>query len=215
MKKCENCGSNHDENYGSGRFCTIKCSRGFSTKSKRLEINLVVSLKNRKPDVDIICKLCNKKFTRPFKRRHQTYCSQLCSSRSSGWKNHDKVDWSYVNKKAYADGRNYVSGGNTKWFGYKDIKVQGSYELKACQKLDSLKSDGEIKDWVYSKNRFKYKESENIERTYIIDFTITLNDDSIKFIEVKGRENEIDHIKWETVRNLGYDLEIWRKSDLF
>lgn len=36
---CENCGIEHDGSYGSGRFCCTKCSRGFSTKAKRKEIN--------------------------------------------------------------------------------------------------------------------------------------------------------------------------------
>ena len=43
MKKCENCGEEHDGTYGSGRFCSTKCSRGFSTKDKRVEINKKVS----------------------------------------------------------------------------------------------------------------------------------------------------------------------------
>ena len=38
MKNCENCKNEHDGSYGSGRFCSIKCSRGFSTKEKRKEI---------------------------------------------------------------------------------------------------------------------------------------------------------------------------------
>ncbi|MFW5988461.1 MAG: HNH endonuclease signature motif containing protein [bacterium] len=41
--KCENCGNEHDGSYGSGRFCSSKCARGFSTKSKRKEINEKVS----------------------------------------------------------------------------------------------------------------------------------------------------------------------------
>ena len=41
--KCENCGIDHDGEYGSGRFCSAKCARGFSTKSKRKEINEKVS----------------------------------------------------------------------------------------------------------------------------------------------------------------------------
>lgn len=40
---CENCNSEHLGEYGSGRFCSAKCARGFSTKSKRNEINLKVS----------------------------------------------------------------------------------------------------------------------------------------------------------------------------
>lgn len=35
MKNCENCKSEHDGTYGSGRFCSTKCARGFSTKAKR------------------------------------------------------------------------------------------------------------------------------------------------------------------------------------
>jgi hypothetical protein len=42
---CENCKEEHDGRYGSGRFCGIKCARGFSTKNKRKEINSKVSAK--------------------------------------------------------------------------------------------------------------------------------------------------------------------------
>lgn len=41
--KCENCGKQHDGDYGSGRFCSVKCARCFSTKKTRLEINQKVS----------------------------------------------------------------------------------------------------------------------------------------------------------------------------
>jgi len=43
--KCENCNQEHDGNFGSGRFCCKSCSRAFSTKSKRKDINLKVSEK--------------------------------------------------------------------------------------------------------------------------------------------------------------------------
>ena len=43
--KCENCSKEHDGSYGSGRFCSSKCARGFSTKEKRDEINRKVSAK--------------------------------------------------------------------------------------------------------------------------------------------------------------------------
>ena len=49
--KCENCPKQYDVIiYGSGRFCSEKCARGFSTKYKRIEINQKVStkLKGRK-----------------------------------------------------------------------------------------------------------------------------------------------------------------------
>lgn len=42
---CENCFIIHLGDYGSGRFCSSKCARSFSTKNKRQEINLTVSEK--------------------------------------------------------------------------------------------------------------------------------------------------------------------------
>lgn len=43
MKACENCHQTITEAFGSGRFCCIKCSRSFSTKASREEINRKVS----------------------------------------------------------------------------------------------------------------------------------------------------------------------------
>ncbi len=40
---CEKCLKIHDGSYGSGRFCSSKCARSFSTKNKRAEINKKVS----------------------------------------------------------------------------------------------------------------------------------------------------------------------------
>jgi RNA polymerase subunit RPABC4/transcription elongation factor Spt4 len=41
--KCEHCDKEHDGDYASGRFCSNRCARGFSTKGKRAEINEKVS----------------------------------------------------------------------------------------------------------------------------------------------------------------------------
>ena len=37
--KCEYCGKEHDGKYGSGRFCSAHCARGYSTLGGRSEIN--------------------------------------------------------------------------------------------------------------------------------------------------------------------------------
>lgn len=42
---CERCQENHSGSYGSGRFCSLKCARSFSTSKKRLAINKAVSLR--------------------------------------------------------------------------------------------------------------------------------------------------------------------------
>ena len=60
---CENCGKEHDGFYGSGRFCSSKCARGFSTKAKREEINEKVSKKLQKPEKYNYCKKCGVKLS--------------------------------------------------------------------------------------------------------------------------------------------------------
>jgi len=52
--KCEKCGKDHNGLYGSGRFCSEKCARSFSTYEKREEINRKVSQKLKGIDYSIL-----------------------------------------------------------------------------------------------------------------------------------------------------------------
>lgn len=45
VRICEGCGQEHNGQYGSGRFCTSGCARGFATRAKREEINSKVAMK--------------------------------------------------------------------------------------------------------------------------------------------------------------------------
>ena len=81
--KCENCGIDHDGEYGSGRFCSAKCARGFSTKSKRKEINekvaktLVGRKKQPTPEERKVhkCKHCGKGYVKNANRiGHERFC---------------------------------------------------------------------------------------------------------------------------------------------
>lgn len=51
MNICESCGIKHDGSYGSGRFCSKECARGFSHKNFKLSENakekISASLKKR------------------------------------------------------------------------------------------------------------------------------------------------------------------------
>lgn len=49
--KCEVCDLEHDGSYGSGRFCCVKCARGFSTLNNRDEINHKRSATNKERGV--------------------------------------------------------------------------------------------------------------------------------------------------------------------
>jgi len=215
MKKCENCGNNHEGQYGSGRFCSSKCSRGFSTKEKRKEINEKVSKTLKKITLEPKeCLVCKKIFL-PKRRNSQKLCSKSCSGKYANlFLDRSIVDWSEVNKKSYAEGKNFPAGGTTKWLEYKDIKVQGTYEFKACQILDSLLEEGSIISWKYSAVRIPYKDMNGINRTYITDFLVETKESRF-LLEVKGRETELDYLKWEAARDQGWELKVWRKKDLF
>lgn len=84
MKNCENCDQGHIGEYGSGRFCSSKCARGFSTKSKRKEINEKIreALKKKgNPKIKKKCKLCKRNFEIQWSKRHQIFCSVSCSTK--------------------------------------------------------------------------------------------------------------------------------------
>ena len=83
MKTCENCSCENDGSYGSGRFCSVKCSRGFSTKANRKEINEKVSKKlmgTGNSDIKKKCVICKRYFIIKFNKRNQITCSNKCSA---------------------------------------------------------------------------------------------------------------------------------------
>lgn len=94
---CENCNKEHDGSYGSGRFCSCKCARAFSSKIKRKEINEKVSktLKGRKLNfcnrwknhiksnkirfIEGHCEYCNKIINIAYKKKNRRhYCNGKC-----------------------------------------------------------------------------------------------------------------------------------------
>lgn len=87
---CENCSKVHDGSYGSGRFCSAKCARGFSSKINRTETNRKIgNALSGKKQINInrskklphskvffhVCVTCMKPFTTMLRR---TTCSIAC-----------------------------------------------------------------------------------------------------------------------------------------
>lgn len=83
VNTCEACYLEHDGSYGSGRFCGSKCSRGFSTKAKRKEINEQVSRKLTGIPIALHkCEKCNRTFREKSKCiEHQ----KLCGPKPRAW----------------------------------------------------------------------------------------------------------------------------------
>ena len=94
MKICENCKDEHNGEYASGRFCSKKCARGFSTKAKRSIINKKVSKTLKEYSysqrgtiiVKNKCENCGKEFKVLYGKRKQKTCSKKCGSILK-WKN--------------------------------------------------------------------------------------------------------------------------------
>lgn len=141
MKNCENCGNEHDGSYGSGRFCSVKCARGFSTKEKRSLINEKISTTingSGNNTVKKICLNCKEKFEVPFNKRNQKCCSKTCSisySNKIKWKDKD-----YKNKMSNLAKERHINNENFGWQTRKKFSM--SYpEIIADKKLKELGID--------------------------------------------------------------------------
>ena len=175
------------------------------------------------------CEFCGNEFQ--LKKKNQKFCSRLCSSKTNIKIMQEKykkiIDekikenpnyWSEYHKKLYADGKNYIAGGTCKWIEVETsnglIKVQGTYEKRMCNILDIWKTKNIIKNWEYTNDKYKYIGIDKKEHTYLLDFKVIQNDGNFYYIETKGYIKENDEFKWNTVRNLGYRLDIIFKKDL-
>lgn len=79
--KCESCNVEHNGKYGSGRFCSSKCARGFSTKNNREEINKKVSktmLGSGAGRELVVCLNCKTRIEDRIKKKRK-FCSKRCA----------------------------------------------------------------------------------------------------------------------------------------
>ncbi len=86
MNRCENCNKLLTTLYGSGRFCSERCSRSYSTKKNRKEISAAVSrtLKNRTVTlIEKRCEYCDETFTSLIRKRAR-FCTKRCAALSRG-----------------------------------------------------------------------------------------------------------------------------------
>ena len=89
MSKCEFCTNPADPNYGSGRFCGVRCARSFATSRNKKEIYAKVSKSltgKGNPQVELRCEFCGESFARSWRKRKQKFCSRSCSMRGN-WAN--------------------------------------------------------------------------------------------------------------------------------
>jgi hypothetical protein len=236
--KCENCEKEHDGTYGSGRFCSKKCARGFSTKAKRKEINEKI----RKPLIQKICLECNKKFT--TKKRFQKFCSCSCSvtfnnrlnkehlsyarkqylnthidAKNKFLENASKWGKSHKGKSLTEEHKRKISlgnkGGRCSWyeiikFNGEKIKVQGSYELRFTKILNNL-DENWIKPSIWNReHQFQWWDKNGKSHWYTPDFW---SPKLQKYFEIKGFWRKGDEEKKDFIYSLK-NVEIVFLKDL-
>jgi len=207
---CENCKDDHNGSYGSGRFCSLKCARGFSSKAKRNEINEKVSkimklklsmgLKvgfakiNNNNIVQSFCEICGKEYTtRTYKNGLWIKtCSKECATKL-------RVKTYHKNTNKNVGGYRKGSGrGKSGW--YKEYWCDSSYELAYV--IYNLEHNIPFKR---NTEGFKYI-WKNKEHTYFPDYIV-----NEKYIEIKGYETKQNIFKYNAVLK---PLIILRKKDL-
>lgn len=94
MNMCETCKNEHSGKYGSGRFCSTKCARSFSTSKDRKAINSKIGKSlTGKPSFFLgklkvlreerMCPKCKSTFTTRVKSNTR-YCSRKCGGFNGG-----------------------------------------------------------------------------------------------------------------------------------
>lgn len=197
MAICENCESEHNGIYGTGRFCSAKCARGFSTKAKRDEINKKVSEKTRNTvfvqgtRVNISTKLC-KKCNLVEVKRTQKYCDEcrpIALSENISKKNKGKT------------GGHREKSGRGICGNYEGFFFQSSWELAwIIFSLDHGKiftRNNEKFSYVYGNKTYKY----------VPDFIL----DNGEYVEVKGYWTD----KWQSkMDQFPYKLIVIGKQEI-
>lgn len=200
---CENCNTLHDGTYGAGRFCSIKCARGFSTKKKRKEINEKVKNKLTKDPYIKICKGCESTFK--TKKPHIQYCSMSCASTHSGT---NGMTWTVKDSSKMGGLRN--GGGRTKVFEYINAYNDKMYlnvdEIQIAKILDESGYE-----WVRNSVGFHYETLDGNSRKYYPDFYVpSLN----LYVEYKGWvTSEMEHKMKDAVSKSGIKLLVIYSND--
>jgi len=187
---CENCGKLHDGLYGSGRFCSKECSKGFSTKGKRSSINERISKKLTKEKIFKVCKNCQQIFEDVRRKKKQEFCSNSCSLKYK-WKNEEyKEDMSKMSSKLAT--KRHLNKDNS--FGWKSRnKIKPSYP-------ESIAINFFVSNDINFIREFK-------EGKYFIDFI--LPDEKIAIEIDGGQHNKAERKKTDLEKDIHLKSKGW------
>lgn len=156
--------------------------------------------------ITLKCRVCNKDFIQVV--------SKMCSNKTQTCGKDCRRKIQSVDMISQYKNGKLVYGGTTKWLKYKDIKVQGSYEYRTCIILDKWLESKKIQNWEYTNDRFGYIGIDGKNHNYLMDFKVWNNDGTFYYIEIKGYQKENDKLKWKSVQENGYKLEVWFEKEI-
>lgn len=119
--KCENCNNEHSGQYGSGRFCSSRCARSFSTSKARKEINQKVSQKLSGISMSIDER----------KKRSFTHTDKA----KDAIKRAVQLRWSKIPKITIEQNRARVLSNTQAYYARKSNAISPSTDLKLIQKI--------------------------------------------------------------------------------
>ena len=205
---CDNCECSHDGRYGSGRFCSTKCARGYSTKIRRSEINEKVALSIRRTrGTDFrTCSVCNSRLTwshfadlaKKLGTNETKFCSENCKLAAKDKQNRSSA---FRQKMSDAAIRRLEKG--EVWFGKQNfIEVFGK-SIRCDSLLERsfvlwISRDEKVKDVRRSNVWIPYNEA-GITRRYNPDFIVEFKDGSLAIAEVKSERVGKNDV-WEDYR---------------
>ena len=180
--KCENCDIQHDGAYGSGRFCSSKCARGFSTKKNRVKINEKKrkTLLERHKKQEKWCLRCGMSLGVNY-RKGTKFCSKQCSYIPLTREQKDHLSQLAMDRDLKGS---YGVRCIVKW-GEQEIKTDSILEVVCVQYLLEELNAESIKR---SKLSLPYTDYLGIERKYNPDFEVIL-DGKLCIVECKSHQH--------------------------
>lgn len=204
-KTCKMCGKKYYEAWtksGYSDFCSRECSKGYSTKAKRQEINEKVSKVLNDLNFDKIkdynanpkvCPICSK--TLPYKRRNKKTCCKECAKKLRAL--------AHIGNPTGKCGGYREGSGRSKSGYYNDIFMGSTYEL--VYYIYQIDHGINIQR---NEDKFEYQ-WEGKTHTYLPDFIV-----HGKYIEIKGYHTPVVDVKISAVENAGFAIEVIYLKDL-
>lgn len=207
--KCENCNKDHEGTYGSGRFCSSKCARSFSTKDEKVKTKRVrciicneeVGVNKRVNSKVVRCSVCKERIKNSLQKprilKSKVGVCLVCGNefikRDSATKTCSKVCSHYLMSKKASE-RVLLRGTNN----WKTKQEEFSYKFVHNIRTDSKLEQAAI---VYLIDIFKADKIEkyrNILNFWDQDYHKTFNPD---FWVVKGSQVYIVEVKMKCSEN--------------